>query len=114
MKRIKNDNTKINIIYVIITSNMSYDNLNLQINYIKSYDNKKYENYKTIIDVEYQNSNSISGMLSIIDMCIKKIIETILISHKDIIDNIDYEFFKYIINICGGTLIILNNTKFKI
>lgn len=110
-----NNTEKINIIYARISEKNNLQNLNSQIKYIKLID-KKYENYKVVTDVgnNFYITNDNKGLYFILDLCIKKNIGDVVISHKDRIGIFNYDLIKYIIESCGGSLITLNNNKFKV
>ena len=111
----KEQNTKENIIYARISQLSSQQSLNLQINYIKS-TNDKYENYKVVSDIghNFHITKESKGLYHIIDLCIKKRIGEVVIAHKDRIGIVDFDLIKYFIESSGGSLTILNNIKFKI
>jgi predicted site-specific integrase-resolvase len=108
------DDNRMNIIYIRVSSHIPTQNINSQISHIKSIDSK-YENYQVLIDTSdtFEISLDNKGIFKIIELCINKKIGDVIIAHKDRLGIFYYDLIKYIIENSGGNLILLDNIKYK-
>ena len=108
----KKDNTKINYIYTRVSSKKQSDDIEKQIEIIKS-QNPEYTSYKVISDISSCVNLKRQGLNIIIESCIQNNIGEVVIAHKDRLSRFGFDIIKIIIEKAGGKIIIINDEKNK-
>jgi len=94
------------IIYCRVSSYDRKDDLNRQIEYLKS----KYPTYDVISDIGSGINFKRKGLKKIIDLAISNKLKTIVVTYKDRLCRIGYELIEYILQEYSNTKIILDKT----
>lgn len=103
---------KINFIYARVSSKKQTDDLNRQIEFLKSR-KPKHLTFVSIQDIASGINFKRKGLLTILDSCIQGTIGKVVIAHRDRLARFAFELIQLFIERSGGELIILDDQKNK-
>lgn len=103
---------KLNFIYGRVSSKKQMDDLSRQLEYIKS-KNPKYSSYTVISDVASGINFKRKGLSSILESCLQKTINELVIAHKDRLSRFGFDLIKQIVTKSGGFITVLDDQQNK-
>jgi predicted site-specific integrase-resolvase len=109
----RKDNTKINYIYTRVSSRKQSDDLERQIEFIKSQKPEYNISYKLISDIGSGINFKRQGLITILDTCLQNNIGEVVIAHKDRLSRFGFDLIKLIIEKAGGKITIINDERNK-
>ena len=109
----RKDPTKINYIYTRVSSRKQYDDLERQIEFIKSQKPEYNTSYKLISDIGSGINFKRQGLNTILDSCMQNNIGEVVIAHKDRLSRFGFDLIKLIIEKAGGKITIINDEQNK-
>ena len=109
----RKDHTKINYIYTRVSSRKQYDDLERQIEFIKSQKPEYNTSYKLISDIGSGINFKRQGLNAILDSCMQNNIGEVVIAHKDRLSRFGFDLIKLIIEKAGGKITIINDEQNK-
>jgi len=109
----RKDPTKINYIYTRVSSRKQYDDLERQIEFIKSQKPEYNTSYKLISDIGSGINFKRQGLITILDSCLQNNIGEVVIAHKDRLSRFGFDLIKLIIEKAGGKITIINDEQNK-
>jgi predicted site-specific integrase-resolvase len=110
----KKDNTKINYIYARISSKKQSEEIEKQIEFIKSkIPDYTSNSYKIVSDISSGVNFKRKGLNIIIESCIQNNIGEVFITHKDILSRFGFDIIKLFIKKAGGKITIINDEQNK-
>ena len=101
-----------NFVYSRVSSKKQQDDLNRQLEYIRS-KNPKYSTYTSIQDIGSGINFNKRGLQTILDSCFKKSIGEVVIAHRDRLCRFGFELVKQVIEKSGGTVIVIDDEQHK-
>jgi putative resolvase len=109
----RRDPTKINYIYTRVSSRKQYDDLEKQIEFIKSQKPEYNTSYKLISDIGSGINFKRQGLNTILDSCMQNNIGEVVIAHKERLSRFGFDLIKLIIEKAGGKITIINDEQNK-
>ena len=109
----RKDPTKINYIYTRVSSRKQSDDLERQIEFIKSQKPEYNTSYKLISDIGSGINFKRQGLITILDSCLQNNIGEVVIAHKDRLSRFGFDLIKLIIEKAGGKITIINDEQNK-
>jgi predicted site-specific integrase-resolvase len=109
----RKDDTKINYIYTRFSSRKQSDDLERQIEFIKSQKPEYNTSYKLISDIGSGINFKRQGLITILDSCLQNNIGEVVIAHKDRLSRFGFDLIKLIIEKAGGKITIINDGRNK-
>lgn len=103
---------KQNFIYARVSSKKQLDDLNRQIEFIKSR-RKEYNTYISISDIGSGINFKRKGLSSILDSSIQGTIGEVVIAHRDRLSRFGFDLIKIIIEKGGGKITVIDDEKNK-
>lgn len=104
---------KRNFIYARVSSKKQLDDLNRQIEYIKSRKPNEYSTYELITDVASGINFNRKGLTTLLDTSLFGHVKNVVIAHRDRLSRFGFEIIQYIIEKRGGKIIVLDDEKNK-
>jgi predicted site-specific integrase-resolvase len=109
----RKDHTKINYIYTRVSSRKQSDDLERQIEFIKSQKPEYNTSYKLISDIGSGINFKRQGLITILESCLQNNIGEVVIAHKDRLSRFGFDLIKLIIEKAGGKITIINDEQNK-
>ena len=105
-------NEKANIIYARVSSKKQLDDLDRQVEFIKS-SKPEYSNYRVITDTASGINFKRKGLLEILERSVQGVIGEVVVAHRDRMSRFGFDLIKIIIEKSGGTLTVIDDEKQK-
>ena len=96
------------IIYVRVSSKKQQDDLERQLEYIRSRLDCP-EKYTVVSDIGSGINFKKKGIKTILDKCLQGTVKEIVVAHKDRLCRFAYDLFEYVINSSGGKIRVLSD-----
>ncbi|QOI90151.1 hypothetical protein QKU58_gp013 [Pyramimonas orientalis virus] len=97
------------IIYARVSSHKQRDDLERQIDLLKH----QYPNHLVVQDIGSGINFKRKGLQTLLDRCMQREIDEIVVAHKDRLCRFGFDIFKYIIESSGGRIIVLDEDDHK-
>lgn len=104
------ENNKTNFIYARVSSKKQMDDLDRQIEFLRSYDSK-YSSYVCLSDVASGLNFKRQGLQTILEACVHQIIGEIVVTHRDRLCRFAFELIESIVERCGGRIVVLDDEQ---
>ena len=101
-----------NYIYARVSTRKQMDDLERQIEYIKS-QREEYGTYEVISDVASGINFNRKGLSKLLDLCLQDSIGKIVVAHRDRLARFGFELIKSIVEKKGGELVVLSEDENK-
>lgn len=108
----KTINEKTNILYARVSSKKQCDDLDRQIEFIKSA-KPEYINYRVVTDTASGINFKRKGLLEILERSMQGVIGEVVVAHRDRMSRFGFDLIKIIIEKAGGKLTVIDDNKEK-
>lgn len=103
---------KVNFIYSRVSSKKQHDDLNRQVEYLKSR-KPEYDSFVCIEDIGSGINFKRKGLQRILDSCIQGTVGEVVVAHRDRLSRFGFELIKLFIEKAGGTITVVDDEKHK-
>jgi len=107
-----NDIEKKNFIYARVSSKKQLDDLNRQVEFIKS-KRSEYDSYISITDIASGINFKRKGLSIILDSCLQGTIGEVIVAHRDRLSRFGFDLIKLIIEKGGGSITVIDDQQNK-
>lgn len=105
-------NERANILYARVSSKKQSDDLDRQIEFIRSA-KPEYINYRVVTDIASGINFKRKGLLDILERSIQGVVGEVVVAHKDRMSRFGFDLIKTIIEKAGGKVTVIDDEKQK-
>jgi predicted site-specific integrase-resolvase len=107
VNRISSDKKK--VVYARVSSHKQRDDLERQTDLLK----QRYPDHLVIQDIGSGINFKRKGLQTILDQCLQREIEEVVVAHKDRLCRFGFDVIKYVVEGTGGRIIVLDEEEHK-
>lgn len=106
------EDTRKNYIYARISSKKQADDLNRQVDFIRSY-KPEYSSYILVTDIASGINFGRKGLSTLLEQCLQRDVGEIVIAHKDRLSRFGFDLINLVVTKAGGRITVIDDQQNK-